>query len=250
MEELTWQQVLEGVGTDAYVEGMDTLPGGESKRGLMDRMRDIVLVRGALFPETVTESSAVNAQGGELVGDLDDNLLEEGDSNATEKSIDELLASLGELDDEDDGTSWKFDDEEDEKKEEEDKKEALGGDADEKMASIMDELQVWRGRNVSSPYEAWDTDRKEEFNVSFIFYCTLFVSIFYSFDFSSLTHHLFFSNSNGLKNTWLLSTQKPTPAQSIRKPRVTLYFRNAPSTAIRQRNSGARSVPKRRRNYS
>jgi len=92
----------------------------------------------------------------ELVGDLDDNLLEE---NATEKSIDELLASLGELDDDDDGTSWKFDDEDD-------NKEDLQNDgvADEKMASIMDELQVWRERNVSSPYEAWDADRKNEFD--------------------------------------------------------------------------------------
>ena len=131
MEELTWQQVLEGVGTDAYVEGMDTLPGGESKRGLMDRMRDIVLVRGALFPETQLEGGGLGG-GDELVGDLDDDLLE-GDPSATEKSIDELLASLGELDDDDDGTSWKFDDEDDKKQDEE----VHDGVADEKMASIM-----------------------------------------------------------------------------------------------------------------
>ena len=168
MEEQAWQQVLEGGGTDAYLVGGgggDNLPGGESKRGLMDRMRDIVLVRGALFPETRMERSGVNGPGGGLKGDLDDGLLSAGDeSNATEKSIDDLLATLGELNDDDDGTSWKFDDDEDDKNEAEN-----AGEQDEKMSSIIDELQVWRGRNASSPYEDWDMDRKNEFDVSSIF---------------------------------------------------------------------------------
>lgn len=161
MEENTWQQVLEGGGTDAYVEGVDALPGGETKRGLMDRMRDIVTVRGALFPETL---GGTRASVGEITGDLDDNLLEEEDSNATEKSIDELLASLGELDD-DDVSSWKYDDDEEEKKDEKESEE--GGAAskdDERMAAITEELQVWRGRNDSSPYQSWDSDRKAEFD--------------------------------------------------------------------------------------
>jgi hypothetical protein len=157
MEESTWQQVLEGGGTDAYVDGMDTLVGGESKRGLMDRMRDIVTVRGALFPETLA-GSALARSGGELAGELEDELDEE--ANATEKSIDELLASLGQFDD-DDPDAWKFDDEEEDT--EEDDKE---GDATEPIESIMDELQVWRERQVSSPYESWDDDRKMEFDVS------------------------------------------------------------------------------------
>lgn len=169
MEELTWQKVLEGGGTDAYVEGMEkdaTLPGGEDKAGLMDRMRDIVVVRESLFPETLRENELGPASsfGSELAGDLDDGLLADEESNATEKSIDELLASLGELDDDDDGTSWKFDDEEEEEKKAEEEVAADDGDVDEKMASILDELQVWRERNVSSPYEAWDADRKNEFD--------------------------------------------------------------------------------------
>mmetsp|Transcript_11806 Transcript_11806/g.25518 ORF Transcript_11806/g.25518 Transcript_11806/m.25518 type:complete len:779 (-) Transcript_11806:91-2427(-) len=169
MEELTWQKVLEGGGTDAYVEGMErdaTLPGGEDKAGLMDRMRDIVVVRESLFPETLGESGSGSASGGgsELAGDLDDGLLADEESNATEKSIDELLASLGELDDDDDGSSWKFDDEEEEEKKAEEEAAADGDDVDEKMASILDELQVWRERNVSSPYEVWDADRKSEFD--------------------------------------------------------------------------------------
>jgi len=176
MEEQAWQQVLEGGGTDAYLvgEGMgDILPGGESKRGLMDRMRDIVLVRGALFPETRVERGGdMNGLGGNsLKGDLDDGLLSSGsdDSNATEKSIDDLLATLGELNDDDDGTSWKFDDEDDKKGEVENV-----GEDDEKMSSIIDELQVWRGRNASSPYLDWDMDRKNEFDVSFMSFLILF----------------------------------------------------------------------------
>lgn len=178
MEEQAWQQVLEGGGTDAYLvgEGMgDILPGGESKRGLMDRMRDIVLVREALFPETrVDGGGGMNGLGGNsLKGDLDDGLLSSGsdDSNATEKSIDDLLATLGELDDDDDGTSWKFDDEDDKNGEVEN-----AGEDDEKMASIIDELQVWRGRNASSPYKDWDMDRKNEFDVSLMSFL-----IFYGF---------------------------------------------------------------------
>jgi hypothetical protein len=71
-------------------------------------------------------------------------------------------------DDDDDGTSWKFDDDDDNDKKGEDAKGEEDSDEidDEKMSSIMDELQVWRGRNASSPYEAWDVDRKDEFDVS------------------------------------------------------------------------------------
>ena len=196
MEEQTWQLVLESGGTDAYVEGMDTLVGGESKRGLNDRMRDIVVVRGALFPETLMESTSSDGKIAGLTGDVDDDLLSEGDStNATEKSIDELLASLGEEDDDD--FDFKFDDDEDEeekKREEGDEKEDIGDEVnDEKLASIMDELQVWRGRNVSSPYEAWDADRKSEFDVSFI---TSFCCFFFQPGILFYVHHIFFFSSN------------------------------------------------------
>jgi hypothetical protein len=153
MDENTWQLILEGGGTDAYVEGMETLPGGETKMGLMDRMRDIVTVRGALFPETLSDGGSVGVRG-ELAGELDDELSE------TDKSIDELLASLGSSVDDEDGDLFKFDDDEEETAEGGD-----NGDAnDEQIESIMDELQVWRERNDSSPYESWDNDRKGEFD--------------------------------------------------------------------------------------
>jgi hypothetical protein len=161
MSEQAWQRVLEGGGTDAYQVAngkggdSDMLPGGKGRRGLLDRMRDIVVVRGALFPETLVPAGPADAGAGDsLRGDLDDDLASTGKGvSATEKSIDELLASLGvDDDDNDDGTSWKFDDDDDDddgKKKEED----AGGSGDiddEKVASIMDELQVWRGRNAES----------------------------------------------------------------------------------------------------
>jgi len=150
MDENTWQLVLAGGGTDAYVEGMETLPGGETKLGLMDRMRDIVTVRGALFPETLSDSGS--SARGAITGELDDELSE------TDKSIDELLASLGSSVDDDDSDLFKFDDEEEEVSGDDD------NDNDEQIESIMDELQVWRERNESSPYESWDNDRKSEFD--------------------------------------------------------------------------------------
>jgi hypothetical protein len=167
MSEQAWQRVLEGGGTDAYQVAngkggdSDSLPGGESRCGILDRMRDIVVVRGVLFPKTLVAAGPADAGAGDsLRGDLDDDLASSGKGvSATEKSINKLLASLGvDDDDDDDGTSWKFnddDDDDDDKKKEED----AGGSGDiddEKVASIMDELQVWRGRNASSLYEAWD----------------------------------------------------------------------------------------------
>eukprot|EP00581_Thalassiosira_minuscula_P014151 CAMPEP_0183721028 /NCGR_PEP_ID=MMETSP0737-20130205/13467_1 /TAXON_ID=385413 /ORGANISM="Thalassiosira miniscula, Strain CCMP1093" /LENGTH=782 /DNA_ID=CAMNT_0025950991 /DNA_START=126 /DNA_END=2474 /DNA_ORIENTATION=+ len=177
MEELTWQRVLEGGGTDAYLATSGSgeeasLPGGETTTSLRERMRDIVLVRGALFPETLLGDAArAGEPGSELKGELDDGLLsstsEEEDTNATERSIDELLASLGELDDDDDDSVWKFDDDEEDKKSKEGEAEEKAEDdvdEDEQMASILDELQVWRERNASSSYESWDVDRKNEFD--------------------------------------------------------------------------------------
>lgn len=176
MSEQTWSRVLEGGGTDAYTiasSSSDILPGGESRRGLLDRMRDIVMVRGALFPETLVASSGESGGStgeGELRGDLDDDLDLSKKGSATEKSIDELLASLGMDDDDDD--DFKFDDDNfTTKSDEENDADDLNGINDDKMTAIMDELQIWRSRNVSSPYESWDADRKTEFDVSI--YCVL-----------------------------------------------------------------------------
>eukprot|EP00804_Cyclotella_cryptica_P010238 CCRYP_016703-RA/>CCRYP_016703-RA protein AED:0.02 eAED:0.02 QI:160/1/1/1/1/1/2/328/765 len=153
MDENTWALILEGGGAD--VSKLNVLTGGESRRGLVDRMRDLVVAREALFPETTAAADDGDDDArGELAGDLE--------QDETNKSIDALLASLGSFDDDDDvDGEWKFDEVNAVKEQETDE------DAGEKepIETIMDELQVWRERNASSSYDKWDRDRKEEFDL-------------------------------------------------------------------------------------
>jgi hypothetical protein len=143
MDENTWTLILEGGGAD--VSKLNILGGGESRRGLMDRMKDVIMAREALFPETRADATVEDDR--ELVGDLEDE---------TNKSIDALLASLGSFDGDMD-KEWSFDEDDDTKKADLEK---------EPIEKVMDELQVWRERNVSSAYDKWDADRKVEFDVS------------------------------------------------------------------------------------
>lgn len=146
MDENTWSLILEGGGAD--VSKLNVLPGGETRGGIADRMRDIVVTRESLFPETVVDAAA------EITGELNTDLEDE-----TSKSIDDLLASLGSFDDDFDA-DFKFDD--GEKKEDEEDSEKPKGDVE----AIMNELQVWRQKNVDSPYESWDGQAIKEFDVS------------------------------------------------------------------------------------
>ncbi|EJK60350.1 hypothetical protein THAOC_19309 [Thalassiosira oceanica] len=98
-------------GTDAYAayEAGGRLPSGETRAGLIGRMRDVVAARTALFPETLHEDRSALSLSSELAGDLDvddDDRLSSRDS--VEKSIDELLKGLGS--DGDDDESFSFDD--------------------------------------------------------------------------------------------------------------------------------------------
>jgi hypothetical protein len=151
MDENTWSLILEGGGAD--VSKLNLLNDRENRTGLVDRMRDVVVAREALFPETLGGGAATDddeVARGELAGDLE--------QDETNKSIDALLASLGSFDDDLD-TEWKFDQTESAREEE-------GAVEKEPIETIMDELQVWRTRNESSPYDQWDRDRKQEFDVS------------------------------------------------------------------------------------
>jgi hypothetical protein len=149
MDENTWTLVLEGGGAD--VSKLNVLPGGETRGGIAERMKDIVVTREALFPETVMGSSSGIT--GELDGEFDADLEDE-----TSKSIDALLASLGSFDDDD----FKFDDDDDKKTDEDVVKNK------ESVEVIMNELQEWRAKNVESPFEKWDAQTTNEFDVSFI----------------------------------------------------------------------------------
>ena len=75
----------------------------------------------------------------------------DGDDD-TERSIDELLASLG-----------GFDEDEAVKTSTESSSEH---DQDTKIDEMIDSLQDWRAKNQEKPFADWDADTKEKFNVS------------------------------------------------------------------------------------
>ena len=152
MDENTWSLILEGGGAD--VSKLNVLNGGETRGGVLDRMRDVVMTREALFPETIFGGSGGGS--GEVADDLTSELEDE-----TNKSIDALLASLGSFDDDIDD-EFKFDDSSN--NDTKDNGETSKVDVE----AIMNELQVWRQKNVESPYENWDDDTTKEFDVSFI----------------------------------------------------------------------------------
>jgi len=150
MDENTWSLILEGGGAD--VSKLNVLNGGETRGGVLDRMRDVVMTREALFPETIVGGSGGGS--GEAADDLTSELEDE-----TNKSIDALLASLGSFDDDIDD-EFKFDDSSNN-----DTKD--NGETDKvevEVEAIMNELQVWRQKNVESPYENWDDDTTKEFD--------------------------------------------------------------------------------------
>ena len=149
MDENTWSLILEGGGAD--VSKLNILNGGESRGGLIDRMRHVVVTRESLFPETVAGATGVADASSELMSDLEDK---------TNESINALLASLGSFDDDLDD-EFNFDDNDTTENESE----------KEPIEAIMDELQVWREKNISSPYESWEQGMKEEFDVSFTLLC-------------------------------------------------------------------------------
>lgn len=142
MSESTWDRLLEG----ELESDIEASRGVDVNIGDLARAKDIVDVRSTLFPETV-----INAQDEtdmmQTKADLEDN------RDATERSIDELLASLGGYDEED---------EEEESGDASDSGSSEGND--ELMMKMVDSLQDWRAKNEETPYESWDLSTKEEFN--------------------------------------------------------------------------------------
>ena len=160
MKEETWNRLLNGDLESDIQEGSgnDDLIIGDGAR-----MNDIVTVRSTLFPETILhaledeeEIMAIEEEFGnaeDALNNLDDN---EGldEKKATERSIDELLASLGGFEEEEK--------EEEEKEEEEE-------DMDKRVTTMVDTLQDWRAKNIEKPFDEWDDIVKDQFNVSMIF---------------------------------------------------------------------------------
>merc|ERR1712226_914760 len=131
MGEETWESILEG--NDASMRGMG---------------RDIVTVRKALFPETDNIQEEEDEHLAAVDADLDI-------KDDTEKSIDELLASLGGLDSQEtDSDLWKDDEVEEEDIDQDDGM----------IAKLRSELQDWRKRHwEQESYDDWDPKLKDEF---------------------------------------------------------------------------------------
>lgn len=113
--------------------------------------QDIVLTRQALFPETLQVQTEDEDEDGarDATAVLDDVM------NVGDKSIDELLASLG-------GDSLMEDDDDDD-----DKDSFLwttnNSGEESTTDQLVDELQEWRQRNVDQPYEDWSAETRADF---------------------------------------------------------------------------------------
>jgi hypothetical protein len=79
----------------------------------------------------------------------------------TDRSIDQLLASLGGFGDEENVEDEKGKD--GEMVEEVDG--GLSGDLDSRFSDMVDKLQEWRAKNQETQYDDWSSEDKEEFGV-------------------------------------------------------------------------------------
>jgi hypothetical protein len=105
--------------------------------------RDIVAVREALFPET----------GGSLVAQQEDeenDEIEEEEISTSGKTVEELLASLGALKVTDDAAKTSVPQEQ----------EPVPHDLDQ----VVDQLQVWRQKQLKSPYAQWSSEEQTSFD--------------------------------------------------------------------------------------
>lgn len=137
MSEETWNRLLDG---ELEID-LEQSRGVEVNVGDLARNRDIVAVRSTLFPETIIG----------MVDDMDDEdesdmlLDEQAEKDATDRSIDELLASLGGFDNGGEDAS-------------------STDDMDSRISKMIDSLQDWRAMNQEAPYKDWDSGEKDKFN--------------------------------------------------------------------------------------
>jgi hypothetical protein len=139
LSEETWQMLLEG------------------ESSVVGRGRDIVAVREALFPETAFDTAGQTVDGDAAEADEEEAMtMMKDEAEATEKSIEELLASLGGLNKPNEGAnkdSWNWLDDD------------VGNDADmdAKVDKLTEELQGWRQMNVTAVYDKWSDSDKQKF---------------------------------------------------------------------------------------
>eukprot|EP00557_Chaetoceros_sp_GSL56_P004804 CAMPEP_0176490124 /NCGR_PEP_ID=MMETSP0200_2-20121128/7695_1 /TAXON_ID=947934 /ORGANISM="Chaetoceros sp., Strain GSL56" /LENGTH=660 /DNA_ID=CAMNT_0017887393 /DNA_START=14 /DNA_END=1996 /DNA_ORIENTATION=- len=144
MSEETWDRLLRG---ELEVD-VEKSRGVQLHIGDLARHRDISMVRSTLFPETLVED-VMDVTDDEDMLENDDEMSEK---DATERSIDELLASLGGYDNNSGGKSG--DDVSNENE-----------DMNSRISKMIDSLQDWRAKNQELPYDQWENSTKESFNI-------------------------------------------------------------------------------------
>lgn len=142
LSEKTWQDILQG---EAFSQASD-----------------VIVVRSALFPETMEEPDDLNEA--DSIDDVDEQHSEgEEDHDA---AIDELLASLGRSGDD----MWK---DEDEKTLKDDGYEV---DEDEiiqaKLKVMEEEIMIWQKKNLHTPFKHWLDEDKKEFDTWLVDYAS------------------------------------------------------------------------------
>jgi hypothetical protein len=152
LSDRTWQAVLRR-STNSGSRGIAT---------------DIITVRSALFPETTMEDDEFQS-----LDDADDHEFSAASSSAssdfkskedTEKSIDDLLASLGVNDEDENDEFWNTtggSGDGDDDKDGDDPSETH----DTRFSRMRFELNQWQGKNAATPYGQWMEADKKEFNV-------------------------------------------------------------------------------------
>lgn len=140
MTEESWNRLLNG----ELEFDIEQSRGVEVNIGDLARNRDIVTVRSTLFPETMIDMDEDMDDDDDYEGDM--LLNEQAEKDATDRSIDELLASLGGFDNDDIDDASSTD------------------DVNSRISKMIDSLQDWRVKNEKTPFNDWDSSAKGEFN--------------------------------------------------------------------------------------
>ena len=137
LQEETWLALLEGSRTD-----------------LIDQGRNIVATRETLFPETRIASPTETEERAMWQHTEIPSTQDTDEDEQVEKSVEELLASLGSLSSDspttavDETPSLNLDDE----------------SIDTQVNRLMDQLQEWRRRHAEAPFEEWGRDEQDAMN--------------------------------------------------------------------------------------
>lgn len=155
LEEVTWQSLLE--------------PNVEHDAALLEIGRDIVAVRESLFPETVLDDD--DREEYENIMTPDDMMAEEQrkrneeQKEDSEKSITELLETLGGLNDDNYGSGINKDQDDVLPVWQREASQRLTPEElDARTEKLTLELQEWRAKQMESPYEQWSATEREKFD--------------------------------------------------------------------------------------